>query len=158
LSASSNAPLHRGTGGGHRGRRPEGGDDEDHPCVARDRPDRRGAGRTLGSQSVLAKAGDAIRRGSCSGASDWKLKLSEENGRIEVEFEVDQNRSGVVWRVRIRHDGDLVFAGRRATKPPSGSFTVRILRRNRAGDDFFRARAVNTRNGEVCRGRAAWTA
>jgi hypothetical protein len=112
----------------------------------------------LGSGSALAKAGDVIRRGPCSGSSHWKLKLSEDNGRIEVEYEVDQNRVGVVWRVRIRHDGDLVFAGRRTTKPPSGSFTVRILQRNRAGDDVFRGRAVNTRTGEVCPGRAVWTA
>ena len=99
-----------------------------------------------------------IRRGACSGVSDWKLKLSPENGRIEVEYEVDQNRSGDVWRVRIRHNGDLVFAGTRTTRAPSGSFEVRILQRNRAGDDVFRGRAVNLRTGEVCGGRAVWTA
>ncbi|HEX4941018.1 MAG TPA: hypothetical protein VFW51_00680 [Actinomycetota bacterium] len=107
---------------------------------------------------TLAKAGDVIRRGACSGASDWKLKLSEENGRIEVEYEVDQNRVGDTWRVRIRHDDDLVFAGTRITKAPSGSFEVRLLQRNRAGDDVFRGRAVNLRTGEVCGGRAVWTA
>jgi hypothetical protein len=107
---------------------------------------------------VLAKDGDVIRRGACSGASDWKLKLSEEDGRIEVEYEVDQNRVGDTWAVRIRHNGDLVFAGRRTTKAPSGSFEVRILQRNRAGDDVFRARAENLRTGEVCGGRAVWTA
>ena len=107
---------------------------------------------------VLARDGDVIRRGACSGNSDWKLKLSEENGRIEVEYEVDQNRVGDVWRVRIRHDGDLVFAGRRTTRGASGSFEVRILQRNRAGDDVFRGRAVNLRTGETCGGRAVWTA
>ena len=107
---------------------------------------------------VLARDGDVIRRGSCSGNSDWKLKLSEEDGRIEVEYEVDQNVVGAVWRVRIRHDGDLVFAGRRTTRAPSGSFEVRILQRNRAGDDVFRGRAVNTRTGQTCGGRAVWTA
>ena len=107
---------------------------------------------------VLAKDGDVIRRGSCSGNSDWKLKLSEEDGRIEVEYEVDQNVVGAVWRVRIRHDGDLVFAGRRTTRAPSGSFEVRILQRNRAGDDVFRGRAVHTRTGQTCGGRAVWTA
>ena len=66
--------------------------------------------------AALARDGDVIRRGACSGRSDWKLKLSEENGRIEVEYEVDQNRVGDVWRVRIRHDGDLVFADRRTTR------------------------------------------
>lgn len=39
---------------------------------------------------VSAKDGDVTRRGSCTARSDWKLKLSPENGRIEVEFEVDQ--------------------------------------------------------------------
>jgi hypothetical protein len=107
--------------------------------------------------SALAKDGDVIRTGACSGRSDWKLKLSEEDGRIEVEYEVDQNVVGDVWRVRIRHDGELVFAGRRTTRAPSGSFEVELLRRNRAGDDVFRARAANTRTGEVCGGRAVWT-
>jgi hypothetical protein len=107
---------------------------------------------------ALANDSDVIRRGSCSGASDWKLKLSEEDGRIEVEFEVDQNVVGDAWRVRIRHGDDLVFAGRRTTRAPSGSFEVEILRPNRRGDDVFRARAVNVETGETCAGRAVWTA
>lgn len=107
---------------------------------------------------AAAKDGDVIRRGACSGRSDWKLKLSDEDGRIEVEYEVDQNVVGDTWRVRIRHDGDLVFAGRRTTHGPSGSFEVEILQRDRAGDDVFRARAVNLRTGEVCGGRAVWAA
>jgi hypothetical protein len=113
----------------------------------------------IGGSAVptLAKDGDVIRRGACSGASDWKLKLSEENGRIEVEYEVDQNRVGDSWRVRIRHDDVLVFTRTRTTRAPSGSFEVRILQRDRAGDDVFRGRAVNLRTGEVCGGRAVWT-
>src|SRR5262245_8359718 len=45
--------------------------------------------------TALAGQGDVIRDGSCSGRSDWKLKLSPQDGRIEVEFEVDQNVVGV---------------------------------------------------------------
>ena len=107
---------------------------------------------------ALAKDGDVIRTGACSRRSDWKLKLSEENGRIEVEYEVDQNRVGDVWRVGIRHDGGLVFAGKRTTKAPSGSVEVRLVQRNRAGNDVFRGHAVNTRTGETCGGVAVWTA
>jgi hypothetical protein len=70
---------------------------------------------------------------------------------------VDQNRVGDAWRVRVRHDQDLVFAGRRTTRAPSGSFGVRLLQRNRAGDDVFRGRTVNLRTGEVCGGKAVWT-
>ena len=38
---------------------------------------------------ALANDADVITRGPCSGNSDWKLKASPENGRIEVEGEVD---------------------------------------------------------------------
>ena len=47
-----------------------------------------------GAAPAGAKAGDVIKRGSCSASSDWKLKLSPEDNGIEVEFEVDSNRSG----------------------------------------------------------------
>ena len=48
-----------------------------------------------------AKGGDVIRSGVCSGAAHWKLKLSPDDGRIEVEFQVDANRIGSAWRVRV---------------------------------------------------------
>lgn len=105
---------------------------------------------------ALANDGDVIRRGSCSGASDWKLKLSPENGRIEVEFEVDQNRSGDTWSVTMRDNGVLFFRGQRTTQPPSGSFEVRDVTNNRAGADHVVARATNQRTGEVCRGTATF--
>lgn len=52
--------------------------------------------------SSFGKDGDVLVRGTCSGASSAKLKLSEEDGRIEVEFEVDQNRNGIRWTVWLR--------------------------------------------------------
>jgi hypothetical protein len=105
---------------------------------------------------AVASAGgrDVIREGRCSGRSDWKLKLSPENGRIEVEFEVDQNVVGDVWRIRIRHDEDLVFRERRTTRGASGSFEVRIVEPNNVGTDAFRARARNVSTDEVCVGSA----
>jgi catechol 2,3-dioxygenase-like lactoylglutathione lyase family enzyme len=102
-----------------------------------------------------ANDGDVIRRGSCSGASDWKLKLSPEDGGVEVEFEVDQNRSGDRWTVRVAEDGRRIFAGSRVTKPPSGSFEVRLGAVNAPGSDAFRATATNQRTGETCVGRAS---
>ncbi|MEX2202634.1 MAG: hypothetical protein WD965_00955, partial [Actinomycetota bacterium] len=106
----------------------------------------------------VAVAGDrdVIQEGGCSGSSDWKLKLSPENGRIEVEFEVDQNVSGDRWRVKIRHDGDRVFRGTRTTGGASGSFELRIVEDDRAGADTFRARARNLSTDEVCRGSATF--
>jgi hypothetical protein len=107
---------------------------------------------------VVASAGDrdVIREGPCSGRSDWKLKLSPEDGRIEVEFEVDQNVVGDEWRVRIRHDGELAFRGTRTTRGASGSFELRIVEPNNAGADIFRARARNLSTDEVCAGSASF--
>jgi hypothetical protein len=109
----------------------------------------------MGTTTAFAKDGDVIRRGACSGASDWKLKLSPENGRIEVEYEVDSNKVGQTWRVRLFHDGNRFFAGTRTTAGASGSFEVRKVVDNRSGTDSFRARATNVASGEVCGGSAS---
>lgn len=104
--------------------------------------------------TTSAKDGDVIRRGDCTVRSDWKLKLSPENGRIEVEFEVDQNRNGQKWFVKLKRNGSLFWRGARTTKAPSGSFEVRKLTRNGAGTEKIVAKARNARTGEVCRGVA----
>jgi hypothetical protein len=87
-------------------------------------------------------------RGTCSQQSTSKLKLSRDNGRIEVEFEVDQNRNGVPWKVTLRRNGTLVGSLTATTRAPSGSFEVRRLVADRAGTDRISARA--TRSGETC--------
>lgn len=101
---------------------------------------------------ALAGDDDVIRRGSCTGATDWKLKASPEDGRIEVEGEVDSNRNGQTWRWRIRHNGSLSARGTATTQPPSGSFEVRRVLVDAAGTDTIVFRARNPRTDEVCRG------
>ena len=102
-----------------------------------------------------ARAGDVIRTGACSGASDWKLKLSPEDDGIQLEFEVDSNRVGQTGRIRIRQNGVLILTGTRVTKAPSGSFTVRRLTKDTTGTDAFRAASTNAATGETCVGRAS---
>jgi hypothetical protein len=109
-----------------------------------------------GAGPALAKDGDVLVRGACTGASTSKLKLSADNGRIEVEFEVDQNRNGVPWKVVLTRNGVKVAQLTRVTRAPSGSFEARRLVANRAGADVIRATA--TRNGERCSARATFTA
>ena len=104
---------------------------------------------------VAAKDGEIIRTGACTNRSDWKLKLSPENGRIEVEFEVDTPRVGQAWRVKLFQNGNRFFLGTRTTLAPSGSFEVRVVRPNTTGTDSFRGRAVNLSTGEVCEGLAS---
>ena len=99
---------------------------------------------------AMAREGDVIRTGSCSGSADWKLKVSPENGRWEVEFEVDSNRVGQTWRVKIRDNGVLRYNRLKTTTAPSGSFTARKLMANMAGTDNIVARARNINSGQVC--------
>jgi len=113
----------------------------------------------LGAAPVaMAKDGDVIRRGACSGASDWKLKLSPQDGRIEVEFEVDSNKVGQTWQVRLTKNGNQIFSGSRTTQAPSGSFSVRKVTPNGVGNETIRGRAVNGATGETCVGSATFTA
>jgi hypothetical protein len=106
---------------------------------------------------TAAKDGDIIRTGSCSASTDWKLKLSPENGRIEVEFEVDQNRNGQTWDVRLKKNGTSFWSGQRTTQAPSGSFETRRVVSGGSGDRFTGI-ATNPRSGEVCRGTATFSA
>ena len=101
---------------------------------------------------ALANDDDVIRRGGCSGRSDWKLKASPENGRIEVEAEVDSNINGQTWKWRLLHNGKVSARGTKTTQAPSGSFEVRRLMVNLAGEDRIGLRAKNPNTGETCRG------
>ena len=106
--------------------------------------------------AVSANDADVIRTGNCTNRSDWKLKLSPENGRIEVEFEVDTPRAGQTWRVKMFQNGTLFFTGTRTTTAASGEIEVRFLRPNTTGTDTFRGRAVNLTTGETCVGQASF--
>ena len=105
--------------------------------------------------ATSAKDGDVLVRGTCTGATTSKLKLSEEDGRIEVEFEVDQNRNGVRWTVTLRRPTALLVRTTRVTRGPSGSFELRRVVGNRAGSDRIIARATRS-SGEVCRAAATF--
>lgn len=111
---------------------------------------------SLAAVTTAATAGPAsaadrvVKTGSCSAASDWKFKASHDDGRIEVEFEVDSNRVGQAWNWRITDNGALVSRGTARTTAPSGSFTVQRRTADRAGIDLLQARAVNPANGETC--------
>jgi hypothetical protein len=115
-----------------------------------------GAGVLVGAPAATASGdddGEVRVSGQCSGSADWKLKAKRDDGRIEWEFEVDSNRAGQKWRVRVRDNGALLMRGTRATRPPSGSFEVERKTANKRGTDHFVARAQRGKNGQVCVGR-----
>ena len=93
--------------------------------------------------NVIRAAGD------CSGAAISKLKAKHDNGKIEVEFEVDSNRRGQSWQVVIKRGSSVVYRATRTTRAPSGSFEARKITRNGAGTETISARATGPR-GQVC--------
>ncbi len=115
-------------------------------------------GTALAASVALAPAAHASGggggvevNGKCTGSGDSTLKAKSDNGRLEVEFQVDSNRVGQKWAVRLSDNGAQFFAGTRTTMAPSGSFEVRTFTANRAGADRIVARATNSATGEVCR-------
>lgn len=99
-----------------------------------------------------AHAGDRDRErtGSCTGSTNWKIKAGPDDGRMEVEAEVDSNRTGQTWRWTLKRDGNVIDTGRSVTRGPSGSFDIERRTPNPGGTDTFRFRAVHRATGEVC--------
>ena len=118
---------------------------------------------SIGTLMVLAAPGIASAKGGggvavkgkCTASSSSNLKVKADNGRIETEFEVDQNRVGATWNVSITDNGTVVARGQAKTVAPSGSFEFRRLIPNRAGTDHVTARAKNPATGETCSATAS---
>ena len=106
--------------------------------------------------AASAKGLEVRSAGSCSIASTWKLKAKADNGRIQVEYEVDSNRVGQTWAVRILDNGVRVAAGTATTVAPSGSFTFSRIIPNVAGTDTIVGVATKAATGETCRGRVVF--
>jgi hypothetical protein len=95
---------------------------------------------------------DVRSSGGCQGVATWKLKAKPDNGKIQVEAEVDSNHAGQVWGWTLKHNGNLAAKGASTTHGRSGSFTVNRRTSNKAGTDTFVFRAVRRATGDVCRG------
>ena len=109
-----------------RRRRPAGPGGRGRQHGARPAP---GAGSALsgggGNRTVVRVVG------TCTDSSRAKLKLKPDNGRVEVEFEVDENRNGSRWGVTLKRNGTRVLSRSAVTGAPSGSFEVDAPHRRR---------------------------
>lgn len=96
-----------------------------------------------GPASAKGRGDNAVRTtGQCAGGGNFELKAKHDDGRIEVEYEVDTGRAGQTWAVRLTDNGVAVYSGRALTVAPSGSFTVRREIADRVGADIIRAAAT----------------
>jgi hypothetical protein len=100
---------------------------------------------------LLAAAGPAFAsgggggvssHGACTNGGHFELKTKHDDRAIEVEYQVDSNRAGQVWAVRITDNGSVVVSQHATTAGPSGSFTIRKVIADRPGTDKIHARAT----------------
>ena len=120
------------------------------------------AAMTIASSPVAAKSGDVVKTGSCTGSADWKLKAGKDNGRIEVEFEVDSNHNGQVWRVKLIDNGVLRHRGRHTThgavglvhRPPADPEHGRTGRHRRPGPQPLQRPALRGQADDLTRRRS----
>lgn len=97
--------------------------------------------------------GDVRAAGTCSAGSVWKAKAEPDDGRIELELEIDTHRVGQTWAVGITDNTVRVYSGKRVTAGPNGSFAIELLVPNRAGVDSIVGTARNATTGETCAAR-----
>ena len=109
------------------------------------------------SQSSSKKAATKNRvrvAGTCSPGVTSKLVLKKRDGRVQAEFEVDQNTAGRTWSVTMLGNGAVVKSTGATTKAPSGSFEVKARITDNAGTDVVKATATGP-SGETCTATAS---
>lgn len=130
----------------------DGRDDDDRPSHRRDDDHSTTHTGTTTAPTAPSAPRDRNRPGrtvvACSAGSTATLKASRDDGRVEVEWEVDQNTAGERWSWSIGRGGRTLASGVATTESPSGSFSVERRVRKQAGRDVITARA--TRSGETC--------
>lgn len=97
------------------------------------------------------KDGRVTASGSCTSAT-WKLKASPEDGRLEVEGEIDSNKAGQTWWWSLNQNGSRIAGTKATTAGRSGSFEVRKVAGNKKGTDTFVFTARRSGTSVVCRG------
>jgi hypothetical protein len=97
---------------------------------------------------AYAKGGDAVRASKACSTGTLKLKAKHDDGAIEVEAELDTNRNGQRWAIRILDNNVSAWKGARTTLAPSGSFSVEKRIANKAGADVVKVRVA--RGSTVC--------
>jgi len=86
--------------------------------------------------------GGVSASGACTNGGHFELKAKHDDGRIEMEYQVDSNRAGQVWAVRITDNGTVIVSRHATTAGPSGSFTIRKVIADQTGPDKIHAHAT----------------
>jgi hypothetical protein len=97
--------------------------------------------------AVWALGGDDERteRGTC-GTATWELSVEDEDGGVEVTFEVQSAAPGETWDVVVEQDGTEVYSGTRQTDEDA-ELDVDTTVSSKDGSTFTATATPQTDNG-----------
>lgn len=93
--------------------------------------------------AVLAAApasADADREWRYAGAK-LEFDVEKDDGRFEVDFDIDNAKPGSTWRVVIRHDGKVIHK-RTHRADREGDVDIDKVRPNTKGKDVFKVKVT----------------
>jgi hypothetical protein len=65
---------------------------------------------------------EAREEGRCAKGIRWRMEAKPDDGRVELEVELDTDRTGKRWSWVLAHNGSLSDRGFARTRGSSGSF------------------------------------
>ena len=101
----------------------------------------------LAPASAYASGDDARREGRCARGVEWEMRAKPDEGRFEIEVEIDADRRGQRWAWVLKHNGSVSDRGTSTTRG-GGAFEVERLAVDVSGLDTFRFKAA--RKGVRC--------
>lgn len=90
-----------------------------------------------------------VRQSACGGGVKSKISASPENGRIELEYEVDNAQPGDTWKIVIRKNGAVILRTQKRVNA-AGNAEVRVLTPNGNGNERIKATATRVGGGGSC--------
>lgn len=88
------------------------------------------------------------KEGNCAGAR-YELDVEKDDGRFEVDADIDDARAGSKWRVTLKHDGKR-FYNKVRTADREGDISVDRYRPDTAGKDVFKLTVKKIGSGSSC--------
>lgn len=108
-------------------------------------------GALLAAPVVLLAApahADADRSGACGGGS-FEYSVERDDGRFEIELELEDVKPGSRWKVTLRHDGNRYYQ-RTLRADDDGDLDVERSRKNTRGKDAFKFRLDRVKGSAAC--------
>ena len=99
-----------------------------------------------GAWWALGRDSETTQRGTCGNAT-YELSAEDEDGGVEVTFEVQSAAPGETWQIVIEQDGTEVYSGTRQTDEDA-ELDVDVTVSEKDGSSF--TATATPQNGEPC--------